>query len=62
MTLGRSTAGVIKVEDAVVSYLHFRGWIRQGTLCDRVSVTFLSEATGNDPAKYPLSGTFCRVC
>ena len=26
--------------------LPFRGWIRQDTLCDQISVTFLSEATG----------------
>ena len=59
MTLGRSRLGINKVEDAVVNYLPFRGWIRQGTLCDRMSVTFLSEAMGNDPEKRPLSGTFC---
>ena len=46
MTIGRSRLGINKVKDAVVSYLPFRGWIRQGTLCDRMSVTFLSEATG----------------
>ena len=46
MTIARSRLGINKVKDAVVSYLPFRGWIRQDTLCDRMSVTFLSEATG----------------
>ena len=30
----------------VASYLPFRGWIRRDTLCDQISVTFLSEAMG----------------
>ena len=28
------------------SHLQFHSWIRLETLCDRISVTFLSEATG----------------
>ena len=30
----------------LASYLQFRGWIRQDTLCDRSSVTFVLRQCG----------------
>ena len=32
----------------LASYLAFHGWIDQDTWCNRMSVTFLNEATGRD--------------